>query len=52
MIDPLRGLSVDAAYLASVIDQISGSVLAVGHSYAGAGMAPRSLNHSHQRRNL
>jgi pimeloyl-ACP methyl ester carboxylesterase len=34
--NPLRGLSVDSAYLASVFDQIPGPVLAVGHSYAGA----------------
>ncbi len=34
--NPLRGLSSDSAYLASVFDQIPGPVLAVGHSYAGA----------------
>src|SRR5437588_4818716 len=34
--NPLRGLSLDSAYLASVFDQIPGPVLAVGHSYAGA----------------
>ena len=34
--NPLRGLSIDSAYLASVFDQIPGPVLAVGHSYAGA----------------
>jgi len=34
--NPLRGLSLDSAYIASVFDQISGPVLAVGHSYAGA----------------
>ena len=34
--NPLRGLSLDSAYLASVFDQIGGPVLAVGHSYAGA----------------
>jgi pimeloyl-ACP methyl ester carboxylesterase len=34
--NPLRGLSYDSAYLASVFDQIPGPVLAVGHSYAGA----------------
>jgi pimeloyl-ACP methyl ester carboxylesterase len=32
----MRGISVDSAYLASVIDQIPGPVLAVGHSYGGA----------------
>ncbi|HEY0811976.1 MAG TPA: alpha/beta hydrolase [Pseudonocardia sp.] len=34
--NPLRGLSVDAAYVASVINQTPGPVLAVGHSYGGA----------------
>src|SRR6202165_4090094 len=33
---PLRGIATDTAYLASVLDQIPGPVLAVGHSYAGA----------------
>jgi hypothetical protein len=30
--NPLRALSSDSAYLASVFDQIGGPVLAVGHS--------------------
>jgi pimeloyl-ACP methyl ester carboxylesterase len=34
--NPLRGISHDSAYLASVLDQIPGPVLAVGHSYGGA----------------
>jgi pimeloyl-ACP methyl ester carboxylesterase len=34
--NPLRGISTDAAYIASVLDQIPGPVLAVGHSYGGA----------------
>src|ERR1700736_1442846 len=34
--NPLRGISLDSAYLASVLDQIPGPVLAVGHSYGGA----------------
>jgi pimeloyl-ACP methyl ester carboxylesterase len=34
--NPLRGISVDAAYIASLLDQIPGPVLAVGHSYGGA----------------
>jgi pimeloyl-ACP methyl ester carboxylesterase len=34
--NPLRGISHDSAYVASVIDQIPGPVLAVGHSYGGA----------------
>ena len=34
--NPLRGITADAAYVASVIRQIPGRVLAVGHSYGGA----------------
>lgn len=34
--NPLRGISIDSAYIASLLDQISGPVLAVGHSYGGA----------------
>jgi pimeloyl-ACP methyl ester carboxylesterase len=34
--NPLRGLSADSAYLASVLDEISGPVVAVGHSCGGA----------------
>jgi pimeloyl-ACP methyl ester carboxylesterase len=34
--NPLRGLAVDAAYVAAVINQTPGPVLAVGHSYGGA----------------
>lgn len=34
--NPLRGVAVDSAYLANVISQIPGPVLAVGHSYGGA----------------
>ncbi len=34
--NPLRGISVDSPYVASVFDQIPGPVLAVGHSYGGA----------------
>ncbi len=33
---PMRGLASDAAYVASVVNQIEGPVLLVGHSYAGA----------------
>ena len=33
---PLRGLQSDSAYIASVIAQVPGPVLAVGHSYGGA----------------
>jgi pimeloyl-ACP methyl ester carboxylesterase len=34
--NPLRGIAADAAYIASVLEQIDGPVLAVGHSYGGA----------------
>jgi len=34
--NPLRGLAFDSAYIASVLAQIAGPVLAVGHSYGGA----------------
>jgi pimeloyl-ACP methyl ester carboxylesterase len=36
IVNPLRGLSLDAAYVASFIKQTPGKVLAVGHSYGGA----------------
>jgi pimeloyl-ACP methyl ester carboxylesterase len=34
--NPLRGISIDSAYIASLLDQIPGPVLAVGHLYGGA----------------
>jgi pimeloyl-ACP methyl ester carboxylesterase len=34
--NPLRGISIDSAYVASVFAQIPGPVLAVAHSYGGA----------------
>jgi pimeloyl-ACP methyl ester carboxylesterase len=34
--NPLRGIASDSAYIASVIEQIDGPVVAVGHSYGGA----------------
>ena len=34
--NPLRGISIDSSYVASVIEQVRGPVLAVGHSYGGA----------------
>jgi pimeloyl-ACP methyl ester carboxylesterase len=34
--NPLRGISIDSAYIASVFEQTQGPVLAVGHSYGGA----------------
>jgi pimeloyl-ACP methyl ester carboxylesterase len=34
--NPLRGVAIDSAYLASVVNQLDGPVLLVGHSYGGA----------------
>jgi pimeloyl-ACP methyl ester carboxylesterase len=34
--NPLRGIEADSAYIASVLQQIEGPILAVGHSYGGA----------------
>jgi pimeloyl-ACP methyl ester carboxylesterase len=34
--NPLRGIEQDSAYLASVLGQIAGPVVLVGHSYGGA----------------
>jgi pimeloyl-ACP methyl ester carboxylesterase len=34
--NPLRGVIADSAYIASVVNQIDGAVLLVGHSYGGA----------------
>src|SRR6266516_6823232 len=36
IVNPLRGIAADSAYVASVFAQIPGPVLAVGHSYGGA----------------
>jgi pimeloyl-ACP methyl ester carboxylesterase len=34
--NPLRGVATDSAYIASMVNQIDGPVLLVGHSYGGA----------------
>jgi pimeloyl-ACP methyl ester carboxylesterase len=34
--NPLRGIAIDSAYLAAVLEEIPGPVIAVGHSYGGA----------------
>jgi pimeloyl-ACP methyl ester carboxylesterase len=34
--NPLRGIAADSAYVAAVLGQIEGPVIAVGHSYGGA----------------
>jgi pimeloyl-ACP methyl ester carboxylesterase len=41
--NPLRGISHDAAYVASALAQIDGPVLAVGHSYGGAVLTNAAL---------
>jgi len=42
--NPLRGISFDSEYTASVFDQIDGPVLAVGHSYGGAVITNAATN--------
>src|SRR5262245_36983979 len=34
--NPLRGIAIDSAYSAGVLEEIPGPVIAVGHSYGGA----------------
>src|SRR5437899_5340260 len=34
--NPLRGIRYDASFIASVIDQLDGPAVLVGHSYGGA----------------
>jgi pimeloyl-ACP methyl ester carboxylesterase len=34
--NPLRGIKIDSEYIAGVLDETDGPVLAVGHSYGGA----------------
>jgi pimeloyl-ACP methyl ester carboxylesterase len=42
--NPLRGIAIDSAYVASAFNQISGPVLAVGHSYGGAIISNAATN--------
>jgi pimeloyl-ACP methyl ester carboxylesterase len=42
--NPLRGLLSDSGYVASVLSQIDGPVLAVGHSYGGAVITNAATN--------
>jgi pimeloyl-ACP methyl ester carboxylesterase len=44
---PLRGLAADSAYLASVVNQLDGPVLLVGHSYAGAVITNAATDAAH-----
>src|SRR5829696_7231195 len=42
--NPLRGISIDSTYIASLLDQIPGPVIAVGHSYGGAVITNAATN--------
>ena len=42
--NPLRGIGIDSAYIASVLDQVPGPILAVGHSYGGAVLSNAATN--------
>ena len=42
--NPLRGISIDSAYIVSLLDQIPGPVIAVGHSYGGAVITNATAN--------
>jgi pimeloyl-ACP methyl ester carboxylesterase len=42
--NPLRGISIDSAYITSFLDQIPGPILAVGHSYGGAVITNAATN--------
>ena len=42
--NPLRGIPIDSAYIASLLEQVPGPVLAVGHSYGGAVLTNAATN--------
>ncbi len=42
--NPLRGVAYDSAYLANLLAQIPGPILAVGHSYGGAVITNAATN--------
>ena len=42
--NPLRGIAIDSAYIAGVLSQIRGPILAVGHSYGGAVLTNAATN--------
>src|SRR5918993_6123292 len=42
--NPLRGISIDSAYIGSFLEQIPGPVIAVAHSYGGAGITNAATN--------
>ncbi len=43
--NPLRGVASDAAYIASVLDTLTGPIVLVGHSYAGAVITNAAVHH-------
>src|SRR6201999_153882 len=42
--NPLRGIALDSAYIAGVLDETPGPILAVGHSYGGAVLTNAATN--------
>jgi pimeloyl-ACP methyl ester carboxylesterase len=42
--NPLRGISIDSAYVAGVLEETPGPVVAVGHSYGGAVITNAAAN--------
>jgi pimeloyl-ACP methyl ester carboxylesterase len=42
--NPLRGISIDSAYIGSLLEQITGPVLVVAHSYGGAVITNAATN--------
>ena len=44
VVNPLRGISIDSAYVAGVLGQIPGPVLVVAHSYGGAVVTNAATN--------
>ena len=44
LVNPLRGLAADSAYVARAIQQTPGPVLAIGHSYGGAVITNAATN--------
>lgn len=45
--NPLRGVTADSAYLASLLSQINAPVLLAGHSYGGVGHnLPQEAQHA------
>ena len=42
--NPLRGISIDSAYINSFLDQVPGPVIAVAHSYGGAVISNAATN--------